>query len=128
VPDRRLQPVPERPPAVRFAECVRTVGTAARALGMTVPAFLSPPRRPGVDRSIRRRQDRAAVIAVRIVDRPFTAVQNDVIDGFIAANGLDTEAADRFRRAAWDALDGRPRRPRRADRDPSGQHSASRVA
>ena len=128
VPDRRLEPVPERPPAVRFAECVRTVGAVARAGRLKVPVVLSPPRRPDVDRSIRRRGGSSDVVAIRITDRPFVAVQNDVIDGFIAANRLDIASADRFRRDAWDALDGRPRRRRREPSVAALPERASEVA
>lgn len=82
-----------------------------------VPAFRSPPRAEGLDRSIRRRRDGSVVVAVRLVDRPFAAVQADVIEGVVAANGLDGTAADRFRRAAWSALEGRPPAPRPSKAD-----------
>jgi hypothetical protein len=92
---------------------VRTVSGVARRRGLAVPAFRSPPRADGLDRSIRRRRDGVAVVAVRLAGRPFAAVQADVIDGVVAANGLDGAGADRFRRAAWGALEGRPPAPRR---------------
>lgn len=106
--ERRLSAVRDRPPAARFAECVRTVTAVARQRRLTVPVFRSPPRLEQVDRSLRRRPDGGVVVAVRLTDRPFVAIQADVIDGVVAANGLDGVPADRFRRAAWAALDGRP--------------------
>lgn len=106
--ERPLRAVAERPPALQFAECVRAVTTVARRRGLSVPAFRSPPGVEGVDRTLRRRTDGSAVVAVRLTGRPFVAVQADVIDGFVAANGLVGRPADHFRRAAWIALDGRP--------------------
>jgi energy-coupling factor transporter ATP-binding protein EcfA2 len=108
VPERRLAAVRDRPPAARFAECVRTVTTVARRRGLDVPVFRSPPRLDQVDRTLRRRPDGGVVVAVRLADRPFVAIQADVIDGVVAANRLDGLPAARFRRAAWAALDGRP--------------------
>lgn len=108
MPVRHLAPVPDQPPAVRFAEVVRAVTAVARARQLQVPVFRSPPRLPDVDRTLRRRPDGQTVIAVRLTGRPFAAVQSDVIAGVVAVNGLDGQVAGRFRRAAWDALDGRP--------------------
>jgi hypothetical protein len=113
VKERRLRAVGERPPALQFAECVRAVTAVARRKDLAVPAFRSPPGVEGVDRTLRRRSDGNAVVAVRLTGRPFVAVQADVIDGFVAANGLTGRPADRFRRAAWIALDGRPPAPER---------------
>jgi hypothetical protein len=78
-----------------------------------MPVFRSPPRHPGVDRTIRRRRSATAVVSVRLGDRPLAAVRADVIDGVVAANGLGGERADRFRRDAWTALEGRSAVPRR---------------
>jgi hypothetical protein len=108
VQERHLAAVPERPPAVRFAELVRTVGAVARKRHLEVPVFRSPPRSADADRTLRRRPDGQSVVAVRIVGRPFAAVQSDVIAGVVAANQLDGQDAGRFRRAAWAAVDGTP--------------------
>lgn len=117
--ERRLTAVRDRPPAAAFAECVRTVTTVARRRRLDTPAFRSPPRLAGLDRTLRRRPDGTAVVSVRLADRPFAAVQGDVIEGIVAANGLDGVPADRFRRAAWVALDGRsPSRGPARDRPP----------
>ncbi len=79
----------------------------ARQRGLQVPVFRSPPKLADVDRTLRRRPDGQAVVAIRLTDRPFAAVQSDVIAGVVAANGLDGQEAGRFRRAAWIALEGR---------------------
>jgi hypothetical protein len=92
--------------AVRFAEAVRTVGALARRGGLDVPAFRSPPRRDGVDRTIRRRSGHVPVVAIRLDGRPLAAVHADVIDAVAVANELEGERADRFRRAAWRAVEG----------------------
>ncbi len=89
---------------MRFAETVRAVVTAARRRGLRPPVFRSPPRLEGVDRTIRRQPDGAVVIAVRTAGRPFAAVQADVVEGVVVANGLGTSDADVFRRAAWSAI------------------------
>lgn len=85
------------------------LGTAARALGLVVPGFRSPPRLMGVQRSIKRWSG-GATIAVVVRDRPWPAVQADLIEGVIAANELISPAADRARAELWRALeaDGNP--------------------
>ena len=82
------------------------VVTLARRRGLRPPTFRSPPRIDGVDRSIQRRRNGSVMVAIRREDRPFAAIQGDVIEGVVAANQLHGESADRFRRAAWSALEG----------------------
>jgi hypothetical protein len=98
--------VPPRTTATQFSECVRAIVTLARRRGLRPPAFRSPPRIAGVDRSIQRRRNGAVMVAIRRGDRPFAAIQGDVIEGVVAANHLSGEPADRFRSAAWAALEG----------------------
>ncbi len=105
MPVRHLAPVPDQPPAIAFAEVVRSVTAVARKRRLQVPVFRSPPRVPDADRTLRRRPDGQAVIAIRLTGRPFAAVQSDVIAGVVTVNGLDGQDAGRFRRAAWEALD-----------------------
>lgn len=100
--DRR----PPRTTATQFSECVRIIVTLARRRGLRPPAFRSPPRIAGVDRSIQRRRNGSVMVAIRRGDRPFAAIQGDVIEGVVAANHLSGEPADRFRRAAWSAIEG----------------------
>lgn len=90
--------------AVAFGDLVRRVGTAARAAGLAVPAFRSPPRVPGAARSIRRLPG-GTVVSVRIGARSEEAVAVDLVDGVIAANRLEERAAARMRAALLRAVD-----------------------
>ena len=58
------------------------------------------------------------MVAIRLTDRPFAAVQSDVIAGVVAVNGLEGQAAGAFRRAAWAAIDGRSPHGRRTPAAP----------
>jgi hypothetical protein len=87
--------------AVRFAAAVRALGTAARRQGLVVPAFRSPPRVEGADRTLRHRRDGTAVVAVRRRGRPFTAVLADLVEGVVVANDLDGVRAAGARSALW---------------------------
>ena len=88
---------------VSFAHAVRRLGAAARAAGLTVPAFRSPPRRPGAPRTIRRLPG-GPVVAVVLRGRTFDDVLVDMVEGVVVANGLRDPAAMRIRRALLDAL------------------------
>jgi hypothetical protein len=89
--------------AVQFAEGARAVARAARARGLVAPAFRSPPKLTGVDRSIRRYEGGCAV-AIRTRGRPWVAVAADMVEGVIVANRLAGPAALRVRGALWSAL------------------------
>jgi hypothetical protein len=92
-------------PVVRFADAARRLGAAARAAGLAVPAFRSPPRHPRALRTIRRLPG-GSVIAVRVHERAFADVVADMIEGVVTSNGLEGEAATRVRamlRASVDA-------------------------
>jgi hypothetical protein len=69
-----------------------------------MPAFRSPPRLAGVHRSLRRRPDGGAVIAVVVRGRPWPAVVADMVDGVIATNQLTGAPADAARSALWAAV------------------------
>jgi hypothetical protein len=58
-------------------------------------------------RSIKR-WDGGATIAVVVRGRPWAAVQADLIEGVVAANGLAPPASDRARAELWLALEGTP--------------------
>ena len=90
--------------SVRFARAVQALAQAARALGLTVPGFRSPPRLVGVQRSIKRWPG-GATVAVVVRDRPWPAVQADLVEGIVAANELRSPAADRARAELWSALE-----------------------
>ena len=90
----------------RFADAARRLGDESRRMGLAAPAFRSPPRLPGVDRTLRRRPDGGAVVAVVLRGRPWAAVLADLIDGVVAANRLAGAAADRVRSSLWAAMAG----------------------
>lgn len=87
-----------------FAESARRLSEAARRDGQAAPGFRSPPRAPGCHRSIRRRRNGEAVIAVQVKDRPPVAVLADMVDGVIAANGLTGRQAAELRDELWAAV------------------------
>ena len=93
--------------SLRFARAVQALAAAARALGLVVPGFRSPPRLVGVQRSIKRFPG-GATVAVVVRGRPWPAVQADLVEGVVAANGLTSPAADRARAELWLALEGAP--------------------
>jgi hypothetical protein len=88
----------------RFAHAARNLGVQSRRLGLDAPSFRSPPRLGGVYRTIRRRPDGGAVVAVVLRGRPWPAVLADLIDGVVAANQLGGAAADRARSSLWEAM------------------------
>jgi hypothetical protein len=92
-------------PTVRFAAAVRIISVEARHLGVVAPSFRSPPRLPGVDRTLRRWPG-GATVAVVVRGRPWPAVTADMIDGVVATNRLQGPDADRVRGALWVALEG----------------------
>jgi hypothetical protein len=101
-PASSLGPVHESP-SIRFARTVQALGVAGRELGLEVPAFRSPPRLVGVQRSIRRAPG-ATTVAVVVRGRPWPAVQADLVEGVVAANELRAEEADRVRAQLWGAI------------------------
>ena len=100
----------ERPPVIRFAALARRLGSAARAAGLTVPAFRTPPRTPATARTIRRLPG-GPVVAVALDGRAFAEVVRDMVDGVVVANRLEGEAAARIRDALLHAIT--------ANRDPA---------
>lgn len=89
----------------RFATAARALATAARRSGLDAPAFRSPPRLHGATRSLRRRPDGGATIAVTLRGRPWAAVLADMVEGVVAANDLSGVDADRVRTELWQAVD-----------------------
>ena len=88
-----------------FGSAARSLVGAARLRGLAVPVFSSPPPRPDLDRSIRRRNG-SPVVSVRLRGRPRSAVLADMIEGIVVANHLDGARADLARSALWLAVDG----------------------
>jgi hypothetical protein len=91
-------------PSLQFAATVRTRGTAARARGLAVPGFRTPPRLPGVERTLRRWPTGATTVAVAVRDRPYQAVVADLIEGIVVTNELSGAEATRVRTALWEEV------------------------
>ena len=73
---------------LRFAVAAKAISDEARAAGLVVPGFRSPPRLTGVDRSLRRRPGATPAVAVRVNGRPIDTVVADMVEGVLVANGL----------------------------------------
>jgi hypothetical protein len=74
--------------SIRFAVAAKAISDEARAAGLVVPGFRSPPRLTGVDRSLRRRPGAAPAVAVRVNGRPIDTVVADMVEGVLAANNV----------------------------------------
>jgi hypothetical protein len=94
-------------PAVRFADVARRLGAAAHEAGLDVPAFRSPPRVAGADRTIRR-YPAGSVVSVRLRGRPFADVVADMVDGVLAANRVGGADAAQLRHRLAATLPGAP--------------------
>jgi len=93
--------------AVHFSSAARLIGDAARARGLVVPAFRSPPRLPGASRTLRRWRDGGATVSVEVGGRPREAVVADMVEGVVVVNRVTGADATRVRTALWQAvLDG----------------------
>jgi hypothetical protein len=92
--------------SLQFAATVRTLGGAARARGLLIPGFRSPPKLPGVERTMRRRADGGATVSVVVKGRPYQAVIADLIEGIVVANQLTGAEATRVRTHLWEAVVG----------------------
>ena len=93
-----------------FTEAARVLAQHSAEMGLVVPGFRSPPRTVGVNRTLRRSsvaqgdasgEIAGGVVAVRIADRPFTAVIGDMIEGVIVLNRMSPTDADRARTHLW---------------------------
>jgi hypothetical protein len=89
--------------SLRFVRAVQALASASRARGLAVPGFRSPPRLRGVQRSIKRWPG-GATVAVVVRGRPWAAVLADLVEGVVAANGLQGPEADEVRAWLWSAL------------------------
>jgi hypothetical protein len=87
-----------------FAATVRTLGAAARAKGLVVPGFRSPPRLPRAERTLRRGPDGTCTVSVLVRGRPFQAVVSDMIEGIVVVNELDGTRATRIRTHLWEEV------------------------
>jgi len=90
--------------SLRFAAAARTLGDVARAGGLIVPGFRSPPRLDGVDRTLKR-QPEGVTVSVRIKGRPWVSVLADMIDGVLVTNNLSGPTAGAARTVLWAAVE-----------------------
>jgi hypothetical protein len=97
-------------PANRFADAARRLGAATHAAGLTVPAFRTPPRLPGSDRTIRRYPG-ATVVSVRVTGRRAADVLADMVEGVLVANRVPPEHAPQVRARLLAAVAGGPEAP-----------------
>ncbi len=86
--------------SIEFAEAVRCLAGTARRAGYRAPAFRSRPH-GSANRTIRRRLDGSATVAVVLRDRPMPAVMCDLIDGIVATNSLEGAEAANLRDDMW---------------------------
>ena len=95
--------------SLRFAAAARSLGEVARAAGLVVPSFRSPPRLEGIDRTMKRQVDAAGLesvtVSVRIKGRPWVSVLADMIDGVLVANSLVGPTAGAARTVMWSAVE-----------------------
>ena len=89
----------------RFAEAGRRLAAAAAVMELQVPAFRTPPRVAGLDRTIRRGADGSMLVSVRSRGRSWTAVLADMIEGVVRANDLSPHEAARLRNELWRATE-----------------------
>lgn len=87
----------------RFAEAGRRLAAAATVMGLVVPAYRTPPRVAGLDRTIRRGSDGSVLVSVRSRGRSWPAVLADMIEGCVRANALLPHDAARVRNELWRA-------------------------
>ena len=92
---------------VGFAQTARALAAGARAAGLIVPAFRTPPKRSDAVRTIRKLPG-GTVVAVRVRDRPRAEVVGDMVEGVVRTNELSGEAATRLRTALLEAVLGDP--------------------
>ncbi len=89
-----------------FAGTARWLAVAARARGLQVPGFRTPPRQAGCNRTIRRYPDGTALVAVRMKGRLWDDVVDDLIAGILMVNDLHGALAAEIRYALWSELSG----------------------
>jgi hypothetical protein len=88
----------------QFAGAARILASQAHRHGLCPPGFRSPPRIVGVDRSLRRFNNRV-VVSVLLRGRPFVAVLSDMIEGVVVANELTGRNAENARTFLWSSVE-----------------------
>jgi len=91
--------------SVAFAHAARALSVEAREWGHEPPSFRSPPRIAGVRRSITRRPDGTASVAITTRNRSAVAVMADMIEGVIVASAASGDSGvGALRDALWDSV------------------------
>ena len=83
--------------ALDFGEMSRVVAAEARRHGLVAPSFRSPPRLSGATRTLRRYANGQWLVSVLCRGRDMADVAADMVDGVLAANGLEGTAAEGWR-------------------------------
>ena len=78
-----MEPLPVTP---WFAWSCAELARACARLGLDPPSFASPPAVPGADRTLRRVPGGGVRVAVRLRERPFAEIREDLVAGVLAAN------------------------------------------
>ncbi len=91
--------------SLEFAEAARQMGSVIRRAGHVVPTFRSPPKVPGRSRSILRRLDGSASVAVALRGRAIASIVSDMIEGVVVANQLHGQEAAWLRDQLWASVE-----------------------
>lgn len=78
-----MEPLPVTP---WFAWSCAELARACARLGLDPPSFSSPPAVPGADRTLRRVPGGGVRVAVRLRERSFADIREDLVAGVLAAN------------------------------------------
>lgn len=71
----------------QFIAAARALAAAAVDVGLAPPSFASPPRRCGVERTVRRWPGGARVAVLR-TERPAARVLDDMVEGLLLVNDV----------------------------------------
>ena len=94
-------PIETQANAMSFAAIGRILTGQALSLGVIAPSFRSPPRIPGVRRSVTRNRDGSITVSVIVSRRPLSAVIADMIDGVVLTSGLKAVEARTLYDKLW---------------------------
>jgi len=89
---------------IDFALAAQALAEHCRSLDLQAPDFRSPPQVLGLTRTLRRRADGSATVAVAFKNRPRSSVLADMVEGVVATNELSGVEAARARDDLWSNL------------------------
>jgi hypothetical protein len=99
----------EQPDAIPFASLARLLAAETRRHGLACPSFCTPPRVPGANRTIRRMHGGGLMVAVRVRERHFDDVLDDMVEGVLVLNGFTDHEARGWRLALRSVVGGEDR-------------------